>query len=148
MKPAVFVPPTMKIRLLLTKLQQEQSHIAIVTDEYGGTLGIVTMEDILEELVGEIWDEHDDVVQNILPQEDGSAVVLCSTELCDLMEHFDTETDCDATTVSGWVMEATGCIPKVGDTFSADGLSVEVTKVETTRPDEIRVWLTPEEPEE
>jgi len=66
--------------------------------------------------------------------------VLCSTELIDLMEHFGTETDCDATTVSGWVMEATGCIPSVGDTFTADGLSVEVTKVEITRPEEIRVW--------
>ena len=67
MKPAVYIPPTMKIRLLLKKLQQEQSHIAIVADEYGGIQGIVTMEDILEELVGEIWDEHDDVVRNILP---------------------------------------------------------------------------------
>jgi len=140
MKEALFVPPTVKIQSLLTQLQNAQSHIAIVTDEYGGTLGIVTMEDILEELVGEIWDEHDDVIHNILPQPDGSAVVLCSTELIDLMEHFGTETDCDATTVSGWVMEATGCIPSVGDTFTADGLSVEVTKVEITRPEEIRVW--------
>ena len=140
MKEALFVPPTVKIQSLLTQLQTAQSHIAIVTDEYGGTLGIVTMEDILEELVGEIWDEHDDVIHNILPQPDGSAVVLCSTELIDLMGHFGTETDCDATTVSGWVMEATGCIPSVGDTFTADGLSVEVTKVETTRPEEIRVW--------
>ena len=148
MKPAVFVPPTVKIRLLLKQLQEAQSHIAIVTDEYGGTLGIVTMEDILEELVGEIWDEHDDVVQNILPQPDGSAVVLCSTELIDLMEHFGTETECDATTVSGWVMEAMGCIPLVGDVFDADGLSVEVTRVETTRPDVVRVWKTPEETEE
>ena len=149
MKPAVYIPPTMKIRLLLKKLQQEQSHIAIVADEYGGIQGIVTMEDILEELVGEIWDEHDDVVRNILPQPDGSAVVLCSTELTDLMEHFGTETACDATTVSGWVMEAMGCIPVVGDTFTADGLSVEVTKVEPTRPDEVRVRLAPvEEPEE
>ena len=146
MKDAVFVPPTVKIQNLLTQLQTAQSHIAIVTDEYGGTLGIVTMEDILEELVGEIWDEHDDVIQNILPQADGSAVVLCSTELIDLMEYFDTETACDATTVSGWVMEATGCIPSVGDAFTADGLSVEVTKVETTRPEEIRVRKA--EPEE
>ena len=140
MKEALFVPPTVKIQSLLTQLQNAQSHIAIVTDEYGGTLGIVTMEDILEELVGEIWDEHDDVIHNILPQPDGSAVVLCSTELIDLMDHFGTDTDCDATTVSGWVMEATGCIPSVGDTFTADGLSVEVTKVEITRPEEIRVW--------
>ena len=149
MKPAVYIPPTMKIRLLLKKLQQEQSHIAIVADEYGGIQGIVTMEDILEELVGEIWDEHDDVVRNILPQPDGSAVVLCSTELTDLMEHFGTETECDATTVSGWVMEAMGCIPAVGDTFTADGLSVEVLAVETTRPDQVRVRLaTVEETEE
>ena len=149
MKPAVFVPPTVKIRLLLRQLQEEKSHIAIVTDEYGGTLGIVTLEDILEELVGEIWDEHDDVIHNILPRDDGGAVVLCSTELCDLMAHFDTETDCDATTVSGWVMEAMGRIPAVGDTFTADGLSVEVTKVETTRPEEIVVHLAkPEETEE
>ena len=148
MKPAVFVPPTVKIRLLLRQLQAEKSHIAIVTDEYGGTLGIVTMEDILEELVGEIWDEHDDVIQNILPREDGGATVLCSTELCDLMEYFDTETACDATTVSGWVMEAMGRIPSVGDTFTADGLSVEVTQVETTRPEEIVVHPVEEETEE
>lgn len=148
MKEPVFIHPTMKIRLLLKQLQAEQSHIAIVADEYGGTLGIVTMEDILEELVGEIWDEHDDVIRNIVPQPDGSAVVLCSTELIDLMEYFDTETECDATTVSGWVMEATGCIPAVGDTFTADGLSVEVTAVETTRPDQIRVWKAAVETEE
>ena len=148
MKEPVFIHPTMKIRLLLKQLQAEQSHIAIVADEYGGTLGIVTMEDILEELVGEIWDEHDDVVRNILPQADGATVVLCSTELIDLMEYFDTETECDATTVSGWVMEATGCIPAVGDTFTADGLSVEVTAVETTRPDQIHVWKVVEETEE
>lgn len=144
MKPAMFIPPTMKIRLLLKQLQEQQSHIAMVADEYGGILGIVTMEDILEELVGEIWDEHDDVIRNIVPQPDGSAVVLCSTELIDLMEHFGTETECGATTVSGWVMEATGCIPAVGDTFTADGLSVEVTAVETTRPDRIRVWKAEE----
>lgn len=144
MKPAVYIPPTMKIRLLLNKLQEEQSHIAIVADEYGGILGIVTMEDILEELVGDIWDEHDDVIRNIEPQPDGTALVLCSTELIDLMEHFGTETACAATTVSGWVMEAMGCIPAVGDTFTADGLSVEVTRVETTRPDQIRVWKAEE----
>ena len=148
MKPAVFIPPTMKIRLLLNKLQAEKSHIAIVTDEYGGTLGIVTLEDVLEELVGDIWDEHDDVIEDFLPQPDGSVLVLCSMELEKLMEHFDTETECDAATVSGWVMEAMGCIPAAGDAFVADGLAVEVTRVEKTRPEEIRVWKQSEETEE
>ena len=148
MKAAVFIPPTMKIRLLLNKLQTEKSHIAIVADEYGGTLGIVTLEDVLEELVGDIWDEHDDVIEDFLPQADGSVLVLCSMELEELMEHFGTETACDATTVSGWVMESMGCIPAAGDTFAADGLQVEVTRVEKTRPDEIRVWKPLEETEE
>lgn len=148
MKPPVYIHPTMKIRLLLNRLQAEQSHMAIVSDEYGGTLGIVTMEDILEELVGEIWDEHDDVIRNIQPCEEGGAIVLCATELIDLMEHFDTTTACDATTVSGWVMEALGRIPAVGDSFTADGLAVEVTRVDTTRPEEIRVWPAPAESKE
>ena len=144
MKPAVFVPPTMKLRLLLNKLQAEKTHLAIVTDEYGGTLGIVTLEDVLEELVGEIWDEHDDVIETIRPDgEEGTFLVLCSTELEDLMAHFGTETACEATTVSGWVMEALGCIPDVGDAFTADGLDVVVTQVDKTRPEEIRVRPTP-----
>ncbi len=147
MKPAVFIPPTMQIRLLLKKLQEEKSHLAIVSDEYGGTLGIVTMEDVLEELVGEIWDEHDDVIETIRPDgEDGSYLVLCSTELKELMEHFDRETECEATTVSGWVMEALGCIPSVGDSFTADGLTADVTQVDKTHPEEIRVRVA-EEPE-
>ena len=147
MSPVVFVPPTMKIRLLLTQLQQEKSHIAIVADEYGGTLGIVTMEDILEELVGEIWDEHDDVIENIRPAEGDSFTVLCSTVLEEMMEHFDRETECEASTVSGWVMEALGCIPAVGDTFTADGLQVQVLRVDKTHPEEILVTPVTEDAE-
>lgn len=138
MQPAVFIPPTVKIRLLLRQLQQAKSHIAIVSDEYGGTLGIVTMEDILEELVGEIWDEHDRVVENILPQADGYSRVLCSMDLDEMMEHFERHTACDATTVSGWVMETMGCIPQVGDSFTADGLEVSVVAVDAA-PEEILV---------
>ena len=148
MKPPVFVPPTMSLRPLLNKLQAEKTHLAIVADEYGGTLGIVTMEDVLEELVGEIWDEHDDVIETICPDgEEGSFRVLCSTELEELMRRFDRDTDCEATTVSGWVMEALGRIPAVGDTFTVDGLDVFVTQVEKTHPAEVRVRLC-EEPAE
>ncbi len=148
MTEAIFIPPTMKIRVLLKKLQQEQSHIAIVADEYGGTLGIVTMEDILEELVGDIWDEHDDVVENIRPLGDGSYSVLCSTELEELMEYFDRESACESTTVSGWVMEALERIPVVGDTFTADGLQVTVRQVDKSHPEEILLQPVEETPAE
>lgn len=139
MTPATFVPPTMKIRLLLKQLQQEKSHIAIVADEYGGTLGIVTMEDILEELVGEIWDEHDDVIENIRLVRENDYSVLCTTELKEMMDYFDRETDYDSTTVSGWVMEVLGHIPEAGETFTADGLAVTVIEAENNHPVEILV---------
>ena len=143
MTPATFVPPTMKIRLLLKQLQQEKSHVAIVADEYGGTLGIVTMEDILEELVGEIWDEHDEIVENIRPIGDNEYSVLCTTELKSMMEFFDRETDCESATVSGWVMEVLGHIPAAGEKFTADGLSVTVIETENNHPEEI--FVTPVE---
>ena len=96
LKPAVFVPPTMPLRVLLKMLQDEKCHIAIVADEYGGTLGIVTLEDILEEIVGEIWDEHDDVVENIRLVGDNRYAVLCTTELREMLEYFDRETECES----------------------------------------------------
>ncbi len=146
MSPVVFIPPTMKIRLLLKQLQQEKAHIAIVADEYGGTLGIVTMEDILEELVGEIWDEHDEVVENIRPVNENEYSVLCTTELREMMEYFDRETDCESTTVGGWVMEILGHIPEAGEKFTADGLAVTVIEAANTHPEEILV--IPVEPTE
>ncbi len=139
MKPAVFIPPSMKIRLLLKQLQKEKSHIAIVADEYGGTLGIVTMEDILEELVGDIWDEHDDVVENIRLVSDNTYSVLCTTELEEMMETFERHTECDAATVSGWVMEVLGHIPEAGEKFTADGLDVTVIEATKNHPEEILV---------
>ncbi len=139
MQTVIFVPPTMPIRLLLTEMQQKKTQMAVVADEYGGTMGIVTMEDILEELVGDIWDEHDDVVEPVRQTVDGSWLVLCSTELSVLTEHFGTETACESATVSGWVMEMLGRIPAEGDTFEADGLSVTVTRMDANRPEEIAV---------
>ncbi len=139
MSPVVFIPPTMKIRLLLKKLQQEKAHIAIVADEYGGTLGIVTMEDILEELVGEIWDEHDEIVENIRHVGENAYSVLCTTELKSMMDFFGRETECESATVGGWVMEILGHIPEAGETFTADGLAVTVIEAENNHPEEILV---------
>lgn len=128
-----------KISQLLRILQQSKAHMAVVVDEYGGTEGIVTLEDILEELVGEIWDEHDEVIEEFKKQEDGSYLISCNANLTDLYDLFSIKGDCDAATISGWVMAAIGRVPEVGDQFVADGLGVIVTKVDHRRVLEIQV---------
>ena len=145
--PPVFALENEPIRLLLKKLQQAKTHVAVVVDEYGGTCGIVTMEDILEELVGEIWDEHDEVIEEFRKQSDGSYLVACSADLDDLYDLFDMKPseEYDASSVSGWVMEEIGRVPDVGDRFQADGLEVCVTRVEHRRVMEIRVRRLPKE---
>ena len=121
--------------------------MAIVVDEYGGTEGLLTMEDILEELVGEIWDEHDEVVESFRKQADGSYLVAAGADLTDLYDLFAVRGDCDASTVSGWVIDQLGRLPLAGDHFQAEGLDVTVTKVDHRRVLEVRVALA-EEPED
>ncbi|MBQ3900253.1 MAG: HlyC/CorC family transporter, partial [Clostridia bacterium] len=133
MQEPVFVTPSMKISDLLNKLQQEKSHIAVVTDEYGGTLGIVTMEDILEELVGEIWDEHDEVIEEFTKLDDGSYKIICSADLDEMFELFEIEGESDSNTVSGWVMDELGKIPAEGDQFDYENLHVTVTETDNNR---------------
>ena len=137
-----------KISALLRVLQQEKAHMVIVVDEYGGTEGLVTLEDIVEELVGEIWDEHDEVIEEFRKQEDGSYLISCNADLTDLFDLFSIKGDCDANTVSGWVMEQVGRVPEEGDHFQADGLDVTVTRVDHRRVLEIRVVVLPEEEKE
>ena len=146
----LYTTETARISDLLRQLQQNKVHMAVVVDEYGGTQGIVTMEDIMEELVGEIWDEHDEVVEEFRKQSDGSYLVACSADLDDLYDLFDMKPgqEYDASTVSGWVMEEIGRVPDVGDRFQADGLDVCVTRVEHRRVMEIRVRPLPPEKEE
>lgn len=134
-----------KISDLLRELQMEKTHMAVVVDEYGGTAGIVTMEDIVEELVGEIWDEHDEVIEMFKKQEDGSYIIACSADLTDMFDLFALKSESDANTVSGWVMEQVGRIPEVGDHFVADGLDVTVSDVDHRRVLEIRVCVLPRE---
>ena len=146
----LYTTETARISDLLRQLQQNKVHMAVVVDEYGGTQGIVTMEDIMEELVGEIWDEHDEVIEEFRKQSDGSYLVACSADLDDLYDLFDMKPseEYDASTVSGWVMEEIGRVPDVGDRFQADGLDVCVTRVEHRRVMEIRVRPLPPEKEE
>lgn len=135
----VFVPKSIKISDLLKYLQRNKSHIAVVSDDYGGTLGIVTMEDILEELVGEIWDEHDDVVETFTKLDDNKYKVLCNTDLDTLLKFFDISYDEENSSVNGWVMDELGKIPEVGDKFSFENLDVTVTETDDRRVVEIEV---------
>ena len=143
--PMLYTTGNTKISELLRILQREKAHMVIVVDEYGGTEGLVTLEDIVEELVGEIWDEHDEVIEEFRKQSDGSYLVACSADLDDLYDLFDMKPseEYDASSVSGWVMEEIGRVPDVGDRFRADGLEVCVTRVEHRRVMEIRVRRLP-----
>ena len=143
--PVLYTTGNTKISELLRILQQEKAHMAIVVDEYGGTEGLCTLEDIVEELVGEIWDEHDEVVEEFQKQPDGSYLISCNADLTDLYDLFSIKGECDANTVSGWVMECIGRIPAEGDRFQSDGLDVTVTKVDHRRVLEIRVVVLPRE---
>jgi CBS domain containing-hemolysin-like protein len=145
----VFVPKSIMISDLLKYLQKNKSHIAVVSDDYGGTLGIVTMEDILEELVGEIWDEHDEVVETFTKIDERKYKVLCNTDLETFLKFFDISYDEENSSVNGWVMEELGKIPEVGDKFSYENLDVTVTETDDRRVVEIEVIVNeiPEEEE-
>ena len=148
----VFIQKSEKISDILKILQTNKSHMAVVIVEYGGTLGIVTMEDILEELVGEIWDEHDEVVEDFRKIADDTYIVDGSVNFDDFCDFFDQETDeeIDSVSVGGWVMEKVGKIPDVGDGFESANLNVVVTETDSHRVTQIKVTVTPiiEEDEE
>ncbi len=148
-RPAIYTTQNKKINELLKELQVKKLHIAVVLDEYGSTMGIVTLEDILEELVGEIWDEHDEVTEEIVTSRENEYIVLGSTNIEEMFEELDIKTDeeFDVQTVSGWVMNMLGQIPKEGDTFEVDNLSVIVTEMDEKRVEKIKVTVTPKEVE-
>ena len=137
--PPVFALENEPIRLLLKKLQQAKTHVAVVVDEYGGTCGIVTMEDILEELVGEIWDEHDEEEVFLRKTAPDTYTVDAGMDFDDFAEFFQLKTDSEMVSVSGWVMEQFGRVPAAGDSFTFENLAVQVTKVENHRIEEIQV---------
>ena len=143
MSAPVFVPKSIKISDLLKLLQKKKSHIAVVNDGYGGTLGIVTMEDILEELVGEIWDEHDEVVEEIRAEGDNTWTVSGAADLYRLLDKMDIDEDeVESASITGWVMEQLGKVPEAGDCFVMGGWHVTVTATDERRVSEIRVHKT------
>lgn len=150
-RPTLFVPKSKKIGVLLKELQQKKLHIAVVLDEFGGTVGIITLEDILEELVGEIWDEHDEVSQEIEKKSDTEYVVSGITNVEKLFECLDMEAEegeIKAVTVSGWVMNCLEKIPEQDDVFEYQNLTVKVLEMDDKRVEKIFITVTPVEEEE
>lgn len=142
----VFVPESISLDVLFKDMQTDHNHMAVIINEYGETSGIVTMEDILEEIVGEIWDERDEEINEFKKSGENTYTVLCTASLDDFREFFslEDEEDIDVTTVNGWITEVTGIIPEVGYTFDYKNLTVTVTKADRFMTNEISVQVHPD----
>ena len=139
LKPVIFVTKTQKIGDVLKDLQEKQLHLAIVTDEYGSTAGIVTLEDIIEEIVGEIWDEHDERIEEIKQIGEGEYIISGKANLEKVFDMFDINDEPEVLTVNGWAMTILGRIPQEGDSFTSAGLSVEVLKMNGRRIENLHI---------
>ena len=146
--PPVYALEMEPISQLLKKLQQAKTHVAVVVDEYGGTCGIVTMEDILEELVGEIWDEHDEEETPITKLSADTYLVDAEMSFDDFAEHFGLKSDSDMASVSGWVMEQFGRLPETGASFDFETLHVTITRIANHHIEQIRVVTAEAQPAE
>jgi len=147
-KPPVYVTEYMKVSHLLELLRTNKSHMAIVKDEFGGTIGVVSMEDILEELVGDIWDEHDEVVEQIVKIEQDVYRVKGNADLEDLFDLLGIEDELEFATVNGWVLDVLGRIATIGDEFSYNHLDVKVTAADTKKVLEILITVAQESSED
>ena len=141
--PTLYTTSVTQISALLRTLRESKHHMAVVVDEYGGTAGIITLEDILEELVGEIWDEHDDVVEDVRQQSDGSWLISGSASVDDTADELGIkeDDDIDAVAIGGLVQEKLSRLPKVGDKFIWGDFDGTVTRATNRRVQEVR--LTP-----
>ena len=146
----MYTSSQVKISSLLKQFQSSKTHLAIVVDEYGGTEGIITMEDILEELVGEIYDEHDEVIEYYKKIDDNTYLVKGDLDIDDLFEHFAIENDEDFefNTTSAWVIDVLDKIPSVGDHFDYKNLHVEVTDADSKKVNVIKVTINEDKAEE
>ena len=145
--PPCFVYKTTRLPDVLAKLRREQKHLAVVTDEYGGTLGVITMEDVLEELVGDIWDETDEVEREVVARSDGGYELDGDMTISDFLEllgwNEDALDDADSATVGGWTLERFGTFPKPGDSFRYENLTVTVLAMDGRRVERVLVQPDP-----
>lgn len=145
-----FVPETVHLDVLFKEMQMDHNHIVIVVDEYGGTAGLVTMEDILEEIVGEIWDEQDEEIENFQKISTDEYRVLTTVAIDEFFDFFELSEDeeIESTTVNGWVTEQCETIPEEGHVFEYENLTITVLKADELKTLEIMVKVNPKETDE
>lgn len=149
--PPCYVYKTMKMPAVLSELRRAKQHLAIVTDEYGGTLGVLSMEDVLEQLVGEIWDDTDEVEEEIVERPDGQYELDGDMVISDFLELVgikEKDFDAESETVGGWTIEMFGAFPKPGDSFRYGNMSVTVLEMDGLRVEKVLVKILPPEEEQ
>ena len=149
--PPSYVYKTMKMPAVLSELRRAKQHLAVVTDEYGGTLGVLSMEDVLEQLVGEIWDDTDEVEEEIVERPDGQYELDGDMVISDFLELVgikEKDFEADSETVGGWTIEMFGAFPKVGDSFRYEDMSVTVLEMDGLRVEKVLVKKLPPEEEQ
>lgn len=142
----LYIYKTIKLPRVLSELRHAKKHLAIVTDEYGGTLGVISMEDVLEQIVGEIWDETDEAEDDVVEKENGEFELDGDVSIADFLELIDRQEEnfeCDSETVGGWTIECFGAFPKAGDKFESEGLEVTVLEMEERRVGKVLVKQLP-----
>ena len=148
--PTCYVYKTMKMPAVLNELRRAKQHLAVVTDEYGGTLGVLSMEDVLEQLVGEIWDDTDEVEEEIVERPDGQYELDGDMVISDFLELVgirEKDFEADSETVGGWTIEMFGAFPKPGDSFEYENMSVTVLEMDGLRVEKVLVKLHPQDEE-
>jgi CBS domain containing-hemolysin-like protein len=146
LRPAYFIPESKKISDLLRDLVERKTQIAIVIDEYGGTAGLITLEDILEEIVGEIYDEYDRMEPRLVAQEDGSVLVDARLDVEELTDHFDLpRPEGKFESVGGLLIHLLGRVPQVDDQVSIDNLELTVVAADERRAKQVRARMVPPE---
>lgn len=150
--PPCYVYKTTKLPVVLNQLRRAKQHLAVVTDEYGGTLGVVSMEDVLEQIVGEIWDETDTVEQEIVQRSEGEYELdgsMILSDMAELLELREDDMEAESDTVGGWTIERFGSFPQVGDSFEYENISLTVLEMsDGRRVDKVLVKVRPAETEE
>ena len=149
--PPCYVYKTMKLPAVLNQLRRAKQHLAIVSDEYGGTLGVVSMEDVLEQIVGDIWDETDTIEQEVVERAEGSYELdgdMVLTDVWELLGIDENEVEAESETLGGWMVESFGAFPAEGDSFRWGDWRFTVLAMDGRRVERILAKLEPEEKDE